>query len=162
LKQKHYVLLSSFALNCNSRLYNLVTGWLRVGFCQGNFNADNCLVGGRTMDYGPFGWMDEYDPGFAKWVGSGEHFAFMNQPGKAVQVDPMKPKLKPPGTERLKLICDDPLSIFAYKTQLAPLQLGAGVANFAVLAASVAPLLEGGEEEVGRGRCCPPRHRHTR
>ena len=54
-------------------------GWLRVGFCQGNFNADNCLVGGRTMDYGPFGWLERYDPMFAKWTGSGEHFAFINQ-----------------------------------------------------------------------------------
>lgn len=51
---------------------------------QGNFNADNCLVGGRTMDYGPFGWMDKYDPFFAKWVGSGQHFAFMNQPNAAL------------------------------------------------------------------------------
>jgi len=33
------------------------------------------------MDYGPFGFMDKYDPAFAKWVGSGDHFAFMNQPG---------------------------------------------------------------------------------
>ena len=58
----------------------MCAGWLRVGFCQGNFNADNCLVAGRTMDYGPFGWMDQYDPFFAKWTGSGEHFAFANQP----------------------------------------------------------------------------------
>ena len=35
------------------------------------------------MDYGPFGWIDKYDPLFAKWVGSGEHFAFMNQPNAA-------------------------------------------------------------------------------
>ena len=35
-----------------------------------------------------------------------------------VQVDPMKPKLKPPGTERLKLKCDDPLSIFAFNFNL--------------------------------------------
>ena len=34
------------------RLAHMVAEWLRVGFCQGNFNADNCLVGGRTMDYG--------------------------------------------------------------------------------------------------------------
>jgi len=61
------------------RLAALTAGWIRVGFCQGNFNADNCLVGGRTMDYGPFGFIDEFDPGFAKWVGSGDHFAFMNQ-----------------------------------------------------------------------------------
>jgi len=62
------------------RLASLSAEWLRVGFCQGNFNADNCLVGGRTMDYGPFGFMDKYDPAFAKWTGSGNHFAFMNQP----------------------------------------------------------------------------------
>ena len=34
-----------------------VAEWMRVGFCQGNFNADNCLVAGRTMDYGPFGFL---------------------------------------------------------------------------------------------------------
>jgi len=59
---------------------NMVANWVRVGFCQGNFNADNCLIAGRTMDYGPFGFMDEYDPLFAKWTGSGEHFGFLNQP----------------------------------------------------------------------------------
>eukprot|EP00979_Chaetoceros_neogracilis_P014738 scaffold4849_cov257-Chaetoceros_neogracile.AAC.1 len=58
----------------------MTAGWVRVGFAQGNFNADNCLVAGRTMDYGPFGFMDEYHPLFAKWTGSGEHFGFMNQP----------------------------------------------------------------------------------
>lgn len=35
------------------------------------------------MDYGPFGWMEEYHPLFAKWTGSGEHFGFFNQPGAA-------------------------------------------------------------------------------
>ena len=62
------------------RLATMVAGWIRVGFAQGNFNADNCLVGGRTMDYGPFGFLEEYNPVFAKWTGSGEHFGFMNQP----------------------------------------------------------------------------------
>jgi len=32
------------------------------------------------MDYGPFGWIEEYNPLFAKWTGSGPHFGFMNQP----------------------------------------------------------------------------------
>ena len=41
------------------RIASLMGNWLRVGFAQGNFNADNCLVGGRTMDYGPFGWIDQ-------------------------------------------------------------------------------------------------------
>lgn len=62
------------------RIAGMVAGWIRVGFCQGNFNSDNCLAGGRTIDYGPFGWMDRYDPKFSKWIGSGNHFAFMNQP----------------------------------------------------------------------------------
>eukprot|EP00928_Gymnodinium_smaydae_P008888 TRINITY_DN13276_c0_g1_i1.p1 TRINITY_DN13276_c0_g1~~TRINITY_DN13276_c0_g1_i1.p1 ORF type:complete len:623 (+),score=129.65 TRINITY_DN13276_c0_g1_i1:88-1869(+) len=65
------------------RIAAMVAGWLRVGFCQGNFNCDNCLIAGRTMDYGPFGFIDKYDPLFAKWVGSGDHFAFMSQPGAA-------------------------------------------------------------------------------
>ncbi|KAH8092341.1 hypothetical protein JL720_5310 [Aureococcus anophagefferens] len=70
----------AFAARARDALALLAAGWLRVGFCQGNFNADNCLVGGRTMDYGPFGFMDKYDPSFAKWVGSGDHFAFAAQP----------------------------------------------------------------------------------
>jgi uncharacterized protein YdiU (UPF0061 family) len=47
----------------NGTMYTLsrmVANWVRVGFVQGNFNADNCLVGGRTMDYGPFGFLDVY------------------------------------------------------------------------------------------------------
>ena len=38
--------------------------------------------------------------------------------GKAVQVDPMKPKLKPPGTKRLKLKYDGLLSKFGFKLNL--------------------------------------------
>merc|ERR1719160_161085 len=64
----------------SQRIAIMVSKWLQVGFCQGNFNCDNCLIAGRTMDYGPFGFIDKYDPMFAKWVGSGDHFAFMNQP----------------------------------------------------------------------------------
>lgn len=58
----------------------MVAHWVRVGFAQGNFNADNCLVAGKTMDYGPFGFMEEFSPTFAKWTGSGQHFGFLNQP----------------------------------------------------------------------------------
>lgn len=62
------------------KLATMVAHWIRVGFVQGNFNADNNLIGGYTMDYGPFGWVEEYNPLYAKWTGSGEHFGFMNQP----------------------------------------------------------------------------------
>jgi len=68
----------------SKRISKLMADWLRVGYCQGNFNSDNCLVAGRTMDYGPFGFMEKYDPLWNMWVGGGEHFAFMNQP-KAAQ-----------------------------------------------------------------------------
>jgi len=62
------------------RVAKMTSEWLRVGFCQGNFNSDNCLISGRTMDYGPFGFVEAFDPQFGSWVGSGRHFAFMNQP----------------------------------------------------------------------------------
>jgi uncharacterized protein YdiU (UPF0061 family) len=42
----------------------LTAEWMRVGFCQGNFNSDNCLVAGRTMDFGPFGFVERYERGW--------------------------------------------------------------------------------------------------
>ena len=62
------------------RLTLLVANWIRVGYCQGNFNSDNCAAGGFTLDYGPFGFCDEFNPHYQPWTGGGEHFAFMNQP----------------------------------------------------------------------------------
>ncbi|EGA70220.1 hypothetical protein VISI1226_04360 [Vibrio sinaloensis DSM 21326] len=62
------------------RLTDLVTNWLRVGYCQGNFNSDNCALGGFTLDYGPFGFCEYFEPYFQPWTGGGRHFAFFNQP----------------------------------------------------------------------------------
>lgn len=62
------------------RLTTLVANWLRVGYCQGNFNSDNCAAGGFTLDYGPFGFCEMFDPGFQPWTGGGQHFSFFNQP----------------------------------------------------------------------------------
>lgn len=66
-----------------SRLTSLVANWVRVGYCQGNFNSDNCAAGGFTLDYGPFGFCDAFDPRFQPWTGGGHHFAFLNQPAAA-------------------------------------------------------------------------------
>ncbi|MFT5720175.1 MAG: hypothetical protein ACI9W6_000465 [Motiliproteus sp.] len=63
-----------------SRLTSLVANWIRVGFCQGNFNSDNCAAGGFTLDYGPFGFCDQFNPHYQPWTGGGQHYAFMNQP----------------------------------------------------------------------------------
>ena len=62
------------------RLTNLVANWLRIGYCQGNFNSDNCAAGGFTLDYGPFGFCEVFDPRFQPWIGGGDHFSFFNQP----------------------------------------------------------------------------------
>ena len=62
------------------RLTSLVANWLRVGYCQGNFNSDNCAAGGYTLDYGPFGFCELFDPRFQPWTGGGTHFCFFNQP----------------------------------------------------------------------------------
>jgi uncharacterized protein YdiU (UPF0061 family) len=66
-----------------SRLTSLVANWIRVGYCQGNFNSDNCAAGGFTLDYGPFGFCDEFNPNFQPWTGGGDHFSFLNQPEAA-------------------------------------------------------------------------------
>jgi uncharacterized protein YdiU (UPF0061 family) len=67
------------------RLTSLVANWIRVGYCQGNFNSDNCAAGGFTLDYGPFGFSEVFDPHFQPWTGGGRHFSFMNQPVAAEQ-----------------------------------------------------------------------------
>ncbi|MEH6443687.1 MAG: protein adenylyltransferase SelO family protein [Oceanospirillaceae bacterium] len=64
----------------SSRLSALVVNWLRVGYCQGNFNSDNCAAGGFTLDYGPFGFCELFSPQYQPWTGGGLHFSFFNQP----------------------------------------------------------------------------------
>ncbi len=73
------------ALAClfRARLTALVANWMRVGYCQGNFNSDNCAAGGYTLDYGPFGFCELSDPRFQPWTGGGTHFSFFNQPAAA-------------------------------------------------------------------------------
>jgi uncharacterized protein YdiU (UPF0061 family) len=62
------------------RLTSLVANWQRIGYCQGNFNSDNCAAGGFTLDYGPFGFCEIFDLWFQPWTGGGKHFSFFNQP----------------------------------------------------------------------------------
>ena len=65
------------------RLTSLVANWIRVGYCQGNFNSDNCAAGGFTLDYGPFGFCELFDPVYQPWTGGGRHFSFFNQTAAA-------------------------------------------------------------------------------
>lgn len=40
----------------------LMAHWMRVGFVHGVMNTDNLSILGLTIDYGPYGWIDNYDP----------------------------------------------------------------------------------------------------
>jgi uncharacterized protein YdiU (UPF0061 family) len=42
----------------------LMTHWMRVGFVHGVMNTDNMSILGLTIDYGPYGWLEGYDPGW--------------------------------------------------------------------------------------------------
>ena len=66
-----------------------VTAWVRVGYVQGNMNSDNCLLSGRTMDYGPFGFVEEYSELWTPFTSDMEaKFGFERQP-LAAQVNVM-------------------------------------------------------------------------
>lgn len=71
--------LLQLALAFRDRLTTLISHWMRVGYCQGNFNSDNCACGGYTLDYGPFGFVEQFEPYFQPWTGGGQHFSFFNQ-----------------------------------------------------------------------------------
>lgn len=75
LEDKVLLLASEF----RNRLTALVANWIRVGYCQGNFNSDNCAAGGFTLDYGPFGFCELFDQYYQPWTSGGGHFSFLNQ-----------------------------------------------------------------------------------
>lgn len=45
-----------------SRTARLIAQWQAVGFCHGVMNTDNMSILGLTIDYGPFGFLDAFDP----------------------------------------------------------------------------------------------------
>ncbi|MEM9607214.1 MAG: YdiU family protein [Actinomycetota bacterium] len=47
-----------------ARTARLMVDWQRVGFVHGVMNTDNLSVLGLTIDYGPYGWLEDYDPGW--------------------------------------------------------------------------------------------------
>src|SRR5688572_30642461 len=44
------------------RTANLTVDWMRLGFVHGVMNTDNMSILGLTIDYGPYGWLEGYDP----------------------------------------------------------------------------------------------------
>jgi uncharacterized protein YdiU (UPF0061 family) len=63
------------------RTAHLIAQWQAVGFAHGVMNSDNMSILGLTLDYGPFGFLDEYNPGFI--CNHSDHhgrYSFQNQP----------------------------------------------------------------------------------
>jgi uncharacterized protein YdiU (UPF0061 family) len=59
----------------------LMARWMAAGFAHGVMNTDNMSVLGLTLDYGPYGFLDDYDPGFiCNHTDTGGLYAFDQQP----------------------------------------------------------------------------------
>ncbi len=70
-----------FAEVC-TRTAAMIAGWMRVGFVHGVMNTDNMSVLGLTIDYGPYGWVDDYDPDWTPNTtdAQGRRYRFGTQP----------------------------------------------------------------------------------
>ena len=64
------------------RTARLMVHWMRVGFVHGVMNTDNMSILGLTIDYGPYGWVDDFDPGWTPNTtdGAGRRYCFARQP----------------------------------------------------------------------------------
>ena len=63
------------------RTANLMAQWQSVGFMHGVMNTDNLSILGLTLDYGPFGFMEAFDPGqICNHTDEGGRYAYNMQP----------------------------------------------------------------------------------
>ena len=64
------------------RTAEMIVHWMRVGFVHGVMNTDNMSILGQTIDYGPYGWLEDYDPTWTpNTTDSGQRrYRYGNQP----------------------------------------------------------------------------------
>ncbi len=63
----------------------LMAQWQAVGFCHGVMNTDNMSLLGLTIDYGPFGFLDAFDPGhICNHTDTQGRYAYARQPNVAL------------------------------------------------------------------------------
>jgi uncharacterized protein YdiU (UPF0061 family) len=63
------------------RTAEMIAGWQAVGFAHGVMNTDNMSILGLTIDYGPYGFLDAYDPQFVCNHSDDQgRYSFINQP----------------------------------------------------------------------------------
>ncbi len=67
------------------RTARMISHWMRVGFVHGVMNTDNMSILGLTIDYGPYGWLEGYDPAWTPNTtdGQGRRYCYGNQPHMA-------------------------------------------------------------------------------
>lgn len=63
----------------------MIAHWMRVGFVHGVMNTDNMSILGLTIDYGPYGWLEGYDPSWTPNTTDlpGRRYAYGRQPDVA-------------------------------------------------------------------------------
>jgi len=63
----------------------MIVQWMRVGFVHGVMNTDNMSILGLTIDYGPYGWLENYDPNWTPNTtdAAGRRYRFGQQPAIA-------------------------------------------------------------------------------
>jgi serine/tyrosine/threonine adenylyltransferase len=75
---------SALLQNVALRTAHMMAGWQAVGFCHGVMNTDNMSILGLTIDYGPFGFLDAFDPGhICNHTDQQGRYAFARQPNVA-------------------------------------------------------------------------------
>jgi serine/tyrosine/threonine adenylyltransferase len=69
-----------------TRTATMIAHWMRVGFVHGVMNTDNMSILGLTIDYGPYGWLEDYDPDWTPNTTDAEHhrYRFGAQPQVAL------------------------------------------------------------------------------
>jgi serine/tyrosine/threonine adenylyltransferase len=74
--------VTAWAVEVAERTAYLIARWQGVGFTHGVLNTDNMSVLGLTIDYGPFGFLDAFDPSFTPNTTDlpGKRYCFANQP----------------------------------------------------------------------------------
>ena len=75
----------AFFSEVSERTAEMVVNWMRVGFVHGVMNTDNLSIIGETIDYGPYGFLDDFNPDWTPNTTDSAHrrYRYSNQPGIA-------------------------------------------------------------------------------
>ncbi len=82
LDQNAPIAISNWFSEVCIRTAEMVVDWMRVGFVHGVMNTDNMSILGQTIDYGPYGWLEGYEPNWTPNTTDAAHhrYAFGKQP----------------------------------------------------------------------------------